>query len=455
MKARLSVVVAALLYANSSWAQPDATSPPSSPPPAKTEEPPKAKSESVTWPYMAPSDTLRLPTHELMKQRPGLAPWDRETGWFHESYNGLSFSGGLETDIGYAKYTHDATTFNPEDFYDFRGRFVLGPILRYEFPNSSFFFRATGQFVGWLREQYGIYQVNVDDVYGQVGQYGVWDLQAGRFMTWRVYRKGLGYDLYTLEDTGALKNQAVESGEFYAHTYEVNYIFYREQPGRLAFHLYPTDWSGLELMGVYGKDGTSNTAGGRAAGNAHFGIVSLSAAAEYRYSRPAIYAGTYDANNVFQSCDKCGLVKHYGFGGGAVVTFKPIELGFNAAQGYYQSWALKDGTPDKASSGVIKSFGGYLEVDVGSLAFHRGLILGAGYNKTSPLNDDGGLENHTQSVAYVAFPLGFNNAMIKLVLSKSDGHQETPAGVAADGHPLFVAHNDTMTSARFRLSFNF
>jgi hypothetical protein len=454
MKALLAISLAAVLYAPSSAAQPDAPLP-STPAPAapKNEEMAAAKSEAAPLALMAPSDSPSPSSKERTKLRPGLAPWDRETGWFRESLTGLSWSGGLETDVGYAKYTHDATTYNPEDYYDFRGRFVVGPILRYEFPDTNLFFRATGQLVGWIREQYGIYQVNVDDIYGQVGQYGLWDFMVGRFMTWRVYRKGLGYDLYTLEDTGALKDQNVESGAFHVHTYEANYLFYREQPGRAAFHLYPTEWSGIELAGVYGKDGTANTAGGRAAANLHFGIVSFSAAGEYRYSRPALYAGTYDANNVFVSCDKCGFVKRFGFSGGAVVAYKPIELGLNAAQGHHQGYATKDGTPDKANFDKTTSLGGYLELDIGSLAFHKSLIVGAGYNRTELLADDGTFDR--QSAAYVAYPIGFNNAKVKLVLSKSDGHIETPAGLAADGTPLFNAHNNTMLAARVRLSFNF
>jgi hypothetical protein len=450
MKIRTAILLTAIFHARVAHAQPDAPAP--SP---KSEEANSPKAEPAPPAAPAPiAEPARPPTKELMRISPGVAPWQRETGWFHES-TGLSWSGGLETDVGYAKYTHDATTFKPEDFYDFRGRFVLGPVIRYDIPSTNMFFRATGQLVGWIREQYGIYQVNVDDIYAQVGQYGLWDLMVGRFMTWRVYRKGLGFDLYTLEDTGALINENWESGEFHVHTYEVNYIFMREQPGRAAFHLYPTDWLGMEVMGVYGKDGTANTAGTRAAANAHFGILSLSGAAEYRYSRPALYQGAYDAENIFQSCDKCGLVKHYGFGGGAVFAYKPIEVGVNGAQGNASNYSIKEGTLDSSSYNKVSSVGGYAELDVGSLAFHKSLILGGGMNRTVTSADNGAFDRHVQSAAYVGYPLGFNNAMLKLVFSKADGHIETYAGTNAAGVPLFNAHNNTMLAARVRLSFNF
>jgi hypothetical protein len=448
MKARTAILLTAIFCARTAKAQPDAP-----PPPPKSEETtPKAEPPPAAVPPSA--EPARPSSQELMRSAPGLAPWARETGWFHES-TGLSWSGGLETDVGYAKYTHDAITYKPEDFYDFRGRFVLGPVLRYDIPNTSMFFRATGQLVGWIREQYGIYQVNVDDIYAQVGQYGLWDFMVGRFMTWRVYRKGLGFDLYTLEDTGALITENWESGEFHVHTYEVNSIFYREQPGRAAFHLYPTDWSGIEVMGVYGKEGPSNTAGTRAAANAHLGILSLSAAAEYRYSRPAVYPGNYDEQNIFVACDKCGLVKHYGYGGGAVFAYKPIEVGVNAAQGHISTYSIKEGSLDSASYNKVTSVGGYAELDVGSVAFHKSLILGGGINRTLTVADTGAFDRHIQSAAYVGYPLGFNNAMVKLVLSKADGHIETYANTNANGTPLYNPHNNTMLAARVRLSFNF
>jgi hypothetical protein len=272
---------------------------------------------------------------------------------------------------------------------------------------------------------------------------------------WRVYRKGLGFDLYTLEDTGALVNVNIESGKFHVHTYEASYLFFREQPGHAALHLYPNAWSGIELGGVYGKDGTANTAGGRVAANAHLGIVSASAAAEYRFSRPAVYPGSLDADNNFIACTSCGLVKRYGFGGGVVVAYRPIEVGLNGARGTHHGFAIKDGTPDKANFDTTTSVGGYAEVDVGWIVARRPVIVGAGVNRTELLADDGTFDRHVQSAAYLAYPLGFNNATLKVVASDAQGHLETPAGMDPNGVPLFNAFNNTMFAIRFRLSFNF
>jgi hypothetical protein len=123
--------------------------------------------------------------------------------------SGLEWHGNLELDGGYVKYSW-AGAFVPESVYDSRGRFVLGPMLTQTLGND-YFLRVTGQVVAWVREIYGIYQINADDVYVQVGKQGLWDFMAGRFLTWRVFRKGLGFDLYTLEDTGALASTCTRS----------------------------------------------------------------------------------------------------------------------------------------------------------------------------------------------------------------------------------------------------
>jgi len=48
---------------------------------------------------------------------------------------------------------------------------------------------------GRLLARNNAYQINADDVYGQAGFKGIWDLKIGRFRTWRVYHKGAGFDL--------------------------------------------------------------------------------------------------------------------------------------------------------------------------------------------------------------------------------------------------------------------
>ncbi|HWZ91253.1 MAG TPA: hypothetical protein VNW92_20470, partial [Polyangiaceae bacterium] len=271
-------------------------------------------------PEAAPAGTLFdavQPEDKPVGPPPGLPPWQRDGAV--PNVVDLELHGGMEVDIGRARYSYTTDSQTPESFYDFRGRFVLGGVLRKSLGHE-FYVRGVGQAVAWLREQNGQYQVNADDVFAQVGQGGWWDLMAGRFMSWRVYRKGLGFDLYTLEDTGALKIGPYEGGTFAPHVYEADDIFYREQAGRVALHLYPVKYVGIELLGEYGKEGVSNTAGIRPAVNFTYSIVSLSAAFESRVIDQA-------QDNI--GCPTCNHQSKTGYALGGVVAYGPVEAGFN------------------------------------------------------------------------------------------------------------------------------
>jgi hypothetical protein len=108
--------------------------------------------------------------------------------------------------------------------------------------------------------------------------------------------------------------------------------------------------------------------------------------------------------------------------------------------------------PDPKATGRRMSFGGYLELDVGSWLMSRPLIVGAGTNRTELVLDNKNKEFHYQSAAYAALPLGINDAMVKLVLSRAqaDLYDATdPEGTAyIDQHPNSYA-------VRLRFSSNF
>jgi hypothetical protein len=348
--------------------------------------------------------------------------------------SGLEWHGNLELDDGYVRYSWN-TSDAPEKVYDARGRFVLGPLITQNLGNG-YFLRETGQVVGWVREVPAAagsqYQVNVDDVYVQVGKQGLWDFMAGRFLTWRVFRKGLGFDLYTLEDIGAryTPNFTDTSGRF-QHMYEVDTIFMRDggQPNvpsaRAALHFYPTSWSGIELVGSYGRlDGGQNVLGGRLAGGIMPKYFSLLVGAEYEnWSLAQAAAG----------CATCGTEKKYGAGGSASVTpWQPLEITFNFAYGRDEKW---DAIQAAYTDDRTKSLGGYLQLDAGSLLMPRSLILGGAFFRTE-FTDSGGLniyQRHDQFAAYLAYPLGFNNAVVKLVLSRASGYRQPPNPPNVDG----------------------
>jgi len=393
--------------------------------------------------------------------------------------------GGLELDVGYAKYTYKDQPQGPyEDFYDMRGRFVVGPMLHHEFGDSGYWVRATGQMVGWVREQdQDKYQINVDDVYGQFGGRagsGHWDLQVGRFMTWRVYQKGLGYDLYTLEDNGAVKSgSAAQGAEYGVHTYEVNYIYYRharvaagnEQfEGRAALHYFPAPFLGFELTGAYGQSqaGQANTLGGRLAADFHkrFGpvLARVSLGAEDRLetqAKPKFNQVGLDANNepIYKECPDCNTRDFKGLGGSAVVKAFIFEAGGGLAKG----WDLAHDSPGNsvgaprlpAETGVRTTYGGYFQVDPGKLLLKRSLILGVGLQHSEWVADTNDYQEHLQGAAYIAFPLGFNDAMVKLVVSRAELSSFTHTSAPGEMPITFTEYDSAMTAARLRFAYYF
>ena len=365
----------------------------------------------------------------------------------------LSWAGGVEVDVGYARYTFDNPTLQTETLHDFRGRFVVGPTIYHGFGNDMFV-AARGELVAWVREASNQYQVNADDVYATFGQERLWDFKVGRFRMWRVYHRGLGFDLFTVEDVGACRTNPCDlaSGvtNFGPDMYEVSYIYDRETPGHAAFHLYPTEWAAIELSGVYGKQSTSNHVGGRGAAVVHFDFLRLSAAAEYRRGEPAQAQTTLDPNGNVVECEDCGDLKRYGYGGGVEVTVDPVYVGLNAAQGHNEQHSVVNGTVEVSASGQTTTMGGFAEVDVGSLLVDRGFILGFGLNRTEVLFDSGTFDQHYQGAAYAVYPLGFNAASVKLVVSRATLETETPN---QDG--TFTLISSAMNAARVRLTLPF
>jgi hypothetical protein len=392
----------------------------------------------------------------------------------HSCYrNRLEWSGGylygnVEIDVGYASYEYPEKKDTPQEaIHDMRGRFTMGPMFNYSL-GGGYFLAATGTVVGWVREQENAYQINVDDVYGQVGHTGDWDFQIGRFMTWRVYHKGLGFDLYTLEDNGPSIDFPISNEQYLLHTYEVDYIYLRnsgyvaEVAGRAAAHYYPTRFLGFEAAAAYGLADArgSNTIGGRFAADFHWKYVRASAGAEYRIQKRTATLNEPAAAGPagkYVECKDCGQSDNKGGGGSLVFKYMPIEIGGDFAKGWetgHVALGGGDGGSDHDKSRMLTrmSYGGYVELDPGSLVFHRSLILGAGYQKTEYIREDFNQRYLAQTVGYVAFPIGFNDAMIKFVFSKANGDRYDPTD--PDGNN-YIHYKRNMTSGRFRFSTNF
>jgi hypothetical protein len=385
--------------------------------------------------------------------KPAATAADEPPSDFAGLYSGrmkLGWDGSAEIDVGYVRYDYELASYKPERRNDFRGRFVMGPVLEYDFDERHFL-RATGQVVAWVREEPQLYQVNADDVYVQAGRRKSWDVKLGRFETWEVYHRGLGFDKYTLEDTGALREPNFDTGIFGVDMYEVNAIYWREMPGKAALHAYPLDVLGLELVGLYGSGRTTNYLGGRLAADLNLKFLRVTAGAEYRTWGPSEEVRTLGPNGDEIPCDKCSDRTLIGFGGGAVGSLGPVELAVNAAKSKLESYKTDGTALEPAGSNEITTFGGYLQVDPGKLLFERSLIVGAGMNRTELLVDNGVFERHDQGAAYIAFPLGFNDAMVKLVLSKADLLYENVDPM----RNLAVIHNSDMLAGRLRVRCSF
>jgi hypothetical protein len=395
----------------------------------------------------------------------------QERIWAPLEWAGGRMHGQIEMDLGYARYKYPEQPDRPkETLNDLRGRFVLGPSFHHQFADSSYFLNVVAQFVAWVQEQNNEYQINADDVYVQLGNGKKWDLQVGRFMTWRVYHKGLGFDLYTLEDNGASKSFPISNNDFAVHTYEADYIFLRNSPyvggevaGRAALHYYPADILGFELAAAYGlaDNRGSDTLGGRLAMDLQWTFLQLTAAGEYRQQvqtgppNAIQNAGTPTERAV--ECADCGSSSNYGFGSGLRLAFSPVYVGGNFAIGWDEKNQLVGNAegkpePDLSATDRRMSFGGFFELDVGSWLLSRALILGVGANRTELVLDNKNKEFHLQSAAYAALPVGINNALLKLVVSqaKADLYDATdPEGTAyIDRHPEGLA-------VRLRFSTNF
>ena len=333
--------------------------------------------------------------------------------------------GGLEWDVGYARYEAEDPATTDDRFFDQRGRLVIGPRFHVGM-GGGYFFEATGELVAWIKERAGNYQINADDVWGKFGKQDLWDIQVGRFEAWPVYHKfpfrdrdprpqidateSTGaFDLYTLEDTGALCATPLAADAYCIDIYEVNYILLREEVGSIAVHLYPHRTLRFELHAKYGEANQSNHIGGRAAvvfEPAKF--LKLSAGGEYRTLRQSSPARLDpEGDGTFVDRENGGRIDRRGFGGGAVVRLGPVEFAANAALGLVDLWR-PDSIRDPDASPKVTSFGGYAQVDVGPVT-----VGGAG-NYTLRTDPSDNRQTHLQTAAYVYYPF-YEMLSLKLV----------------------------------------
>ena len=404
-------------------------------------------------------ETVAPPSTTVGQAWEGFFPSSAQLGW----------DGNMELDVGYAAYGFADNNFPPQDFHDFRGRLVFGPTFRIDL-GSDYLLEMRGEAVLWVRERFNVYQINTDDVWARIGN-DYWNLQVGRFFGWWVFNKGLGFDLFTLEDTGAHTDNVA----FGADLYEVNHLFFRSNgPGDAAIHLYPIpDTLGIQAKLVFGQDlQERNVLGGRVAADLDLDYLRLVVGAEITTSRPSIEIQTQNVEGIVTPCDDCDRRQASGFGASLTLNLHswgvPLELAGNyAASSFERNSRIAPGSEESQSTGTLQSFGGVASFDVGKVAFGRSLLIGGGWFRTTVLPNNNDFSEHDQGSAFVLFPLGYNDLQrrgpgawpnqrfttshVKLVFSSALATLENDTG---DG-VTFLRQTSDMQALRLRFTFMF
>ncbi len=390
-----------------------------------------------------------------------VAPFEEKRLWQGQwlDNNRFGIEGAMQMDVGYADYRQSIETSGPEVLHDFRGQFWVAPIMEHRFlKDESGFLRVKAELVAWLRDEVGEYRVNVFDAFVQAGIQDVFDLQVGRVTTWRIFdlgcpsapvgvnhcpANGNGFDLFTLEDTGALKQGDTAAGEYYPFRYQVDYIWLREPPARASLHFYPLKkfvpegWNdlGIELTGQYGTQRRQNSDGARAAVVYDQKWFRLAGGAEYETQK-----NTKEEVNAtdLSLCEQCTWQYRKGYGG-SVTLRPPFVVGaLNHADGFTVNKGAR-GDAGEEGRAEITTQSGYIELHTGHLLASikdgprpgiwadqrseniRKLTVGYGARRTEQLIGNGDFERHDSKAVYVKYNFGFNHSSIKFVGTYAEG----------------------------------
>lgn len=380
----------------------------------------------------------------------------------------LEWHGNAQVDVAFLDYRFTDSSIPHEQLYDLRGRFVMGPTLYHAF-RDGYFVRARAEFVAWLREINDSYQVNVDDAFVQGGKVGLWDVKVGRFFSWRVYHRGPGFDLFTSEDLGACVDgncAAQDPSDYAPRMYDVSNVYFRDTPGRLAFHYYPTASSGIEALVQYGSmagssanttsSGSvttfSNSLGARLAGIFGLPLFRASAALELRHIEPTTDQVQAAEGGGTIPCPACGTSSDVGLGGGVELTPRELglELALNVGYSLRSAYLASESRMDEATSGEILTLGGYAQFDWGKYLWGQSLVFGLGYNYTQNAQKNRDYGQQGQLAAYLLWPLDFfQGAAVKFVYSNMHYTFESD-----DGRDVLQSASDS-NAFRLRFSLNY
>lgn len=351
---------------------------------------------------------------------------------------GISGSAWVDTsyrkvDSGLAVQTGDA------NLHDWRqqGRFV-GRVTPTYSTRKGWFVQGQGELVlnNASDTTVAMHAENTDDLFVRIGKWHLGDITAGRFQGWEVYHFGMGLDLHTLERDGARTERNQPPG-----IYGVTHLWDRmDGPGKLAAHLYPTEFLRFELLGVVGSY-ANNQIGVRPVGILDFGWVKLKVGAEYEKQTPRAQSPNFQSK-----------VESRGIGGALQFVVDPhVELGFNAAQGLVDTYN-NTGVLDAGLSETRTSLGGFANARI-----HGPLLVGAGVNSTRKNNlkenaatGENDVHTHLQAFGAIQYTL-FGSFYIKMVVAYADAHFNLLSDEPAQRQNY---HNKSL-SGRLRLMYLF
>jgi hypothetical protein len=333
----------------------------------------------------------------------------------------LSLSGYFWGDMGYM-----ITKNEQPGLYDQKAEYMQGRVVvRTEYTRilvGDLFATARAEIIAFENEYTkSTYEAHTLDAYVMVGQ-KKWDLQWGRFLPWEVYYRGLGIDLYTPEESGALGSLPP--------IYNVNFGWSRfNEPGQLALHFFPVKGLGIEVSGVYGQEGTSgiNYNGVRPVIDWKLGGLEL------------VVGGEYFKQSSQRSEFKVSQTQ-YGGGGRLQYTMPFLTAGVEGAYAHSEKINANE-EKDGAQTFDRYSVGGWIDVYL----FNDVLSLGLHHTADSRLNND----EPTQLQGYLALMhrLPVRGLSVKLVYGVARG--------VVDDATADAQFDNSMQSFRVRLQYLF
>jgi|GEM_PF-1685472 len=329
----------------------------------------------------------------------------------------IALSGYFWTDTGYMIRENARAGQYDSDAAYAQGRFVLA--AEYYQELADFFAMSKVELIGFVNEfTKSQFEAHVLDAYAMLGG-RVWDVQIGRFLAWEVYSRGQGIELFTAEEAGALGGPAL---------YWLDQTRgHKNEAGQLAFHLYPTEFLGIEIAGVYGQESNQNNFGVRPAVDFHMGGFKAMAGFEYLTQKPQT------------SADKVE-VETMGFAARLQYTLSVFTLAANVGH-QTADYTTIEGLDDTEKSFDKTSVGGFLDVDLGVG------LAGVGFHYTTQKNDQGEENTHQQMFASYMHRLPIDGLSLKLVYGFALAYVEDADSGAS--------WENNMHSVRLRVSYEF